>query len=310
MRLARRSCLLTILVLLSTWAGAETIVIRGNPGHLILVDGNTIRVAQTLTDLETTDVMVPGQNPGQLVTSWGDSGVAVFRLPSSKPDFQLKSPYLENLAGLTFSPDGQSLLALSKSTKTLVRVNLSESRVDRILPLTGPPPISMSLSPGGLLVSHEAGRLTEVNPTTMQVIRQDVFLQPHRDAVRLPATVALFIPGHGIIRFLQANTREPVQELSIGVGATAWAISPDAKLGAILIPTSQTVALFDTESGRLSGRLVTGLDPVGLAFASNGRALYVIHRQSKDLSVFDLSSMRELGKLPLPEAPNELVAVP
>lgn len=306
---ARRLSLLLILCLTS-WVGAETIVVRGNVGHLVLVDGGSIRVSQTLTELETTDTLVAGQNPGQMLTSWGDDGVAVFRFPASEPQFMLKSPYLGGLVGLTFSPEGNSLLALSKSTKTLVRVNMSENRVDRILPLTGPPPVSMSLSPGGLLITHEKGRLTEVNPTTMQVIRQDVFLQPHREALRLPATVALFLPDNGLIRFLNANTREPVQELSIGAGVSAWAISPDTKTGALLIPNSQTVVLFETESGRLSGRLATGLDPVALTFAQNSRALYVVHRKTRDLSVFDLAGMRELGKLPLPEVPHDVVSVP
>ncbi|WP_368640975.1 YncE family protein [Castellaniella ginsengisoli] len=72
---------------------------------------------------------------------------------------------------------------------------------------------------------------------------------------------------------------------------------------------SKTVAIFDTRTGKLTGRIDIG-DSLDIAFDRQRDTLYVTHRQQGTLSAIDAGSLHVTKTYALPELPNSILLRP
>lgn len=71
-----------------------------------------------------------------------------------------------------------------------------------------------------------------------------------------------------------------------------------------------SVAVLDTESGKVLRRVFTGSKPRGLALAADGRSLYVANSGGSEIVILDLETLQPTGTIPLSFRPFDLALGP
>jgi DNA-binding beta-propeller fold protein YncE len=80
--------------------------------------------------------------------------------------------------------------------------------------------------------------------------------------------------------------------------ATAQPQSPSLL---VLLRTENTLAIVDTASGQIVGRVPTGQDPHGVAASTDGRLAFTANQKGNSLSVIDLKARKEIRRVDLGE---------
>lgn len=298
--------ILALWFLLLAPAGAQTLAVLTEQGHVVFVDAAALRVKTTVSD---TNARVVAGRRGAMAINSGEQGVDIFNLPSGTRATSFQSPYFERPVGLAFT-EQQSLLVLSAASKTLVEMALADGQVRRVLPLSGPEPTGLYLQAGRLLITHQAGRLTEVDLASWKPLRQDTFLDPLGVAVFTTDRLLFTVPSTGSVRVLERETREPYTNLQPGPGVSDLVITDDGQVAAVLNEATNEVMAFQPGDGTPVFSQATGLKPKAATFSPDGKWLYVVNSGSGDLGVIDIEQARELGRLPLPGPPRQIVYIP
>jgi YVTN family beta-propeller protein len=69
----------------------------------------------------------------------------------------------------------------------------------------------------------------------------------------------------------------------------------------VYVPDSSTgkIAIVDSANGAMTGEIVTGRDPRGIAIHPDGNTLYIGNFEGKSLSIIDALSQQEKANIPL-----------
>ncbi len=298
--------LLAILWLLTAVSSADSLAILC-AGALELVDASSLRVTRTV--VVGAPQCLDGHPTGAvLVVGGGDDTLTVFQMPSGDVVDAYTNPYFEDSVGLLFAPDGQSFYLLSRGVKALLQVSLG-GEVMKVLPLAGPAPQALSRGQESLLVVQSQGWVTQVDPRTWEVVRQDTFVQPLGGAVVAAEKLVVSHPDPGQVRFLAQDTRAEVGVAVTGPGAGVLRSSPDRALVVVANRLSDDLVALDPTEGRRRWRVAIGSRPVDIAFSPDGKWVYAVNAGSNDLSVVEAETSRELGRLPLKPGPRAIVYI-
>ncbi len=82
------------------------------------------------------------------------------------------------------------------------------------------------------------------------------------------------------------------------------ALTPDAKMLLATSPSSNTVYVFDTASGRQLAVIPVGKAPKGVKVSPDGRVAYVSNQDSAEISVIDLQTLKLVDSIKTEKGPH------
>lgn len=110
---------------------------------------------------------------------------------------------------------------------------------------------------------------------------------------------------------IELSSGKVVQTLEMPAEPTGLAISPD---GATLYVTCQApkspVCLVDLKTWKIGATLTAGHYALGPSVSPDGKTLYVCNRFDDDISVFDLTTQKETGRIAVPREPHDSAITP
>jgi len=192
-------------------------------------------------------------------------------------------------------------------------------------PARSPPPrrtpagkvVPIGHKPEGLVVDEQTGivavgltnpdRLALVDARTLRVLRR----------VRLPESprhLALAGPGGPVL--VPAERADSLVEVALpdgGLKATRVGDTPhdgDAAGGRLFVGDELGHTLSVIEGGRRIARLPAPRQPGGVAASTDGRRIAVVGVKERALELFDVRTLRSLGKVPVGIGPTHVIAEP
>ena len=101
------------------------------------------------------------------------------------------------------------------------------------------------------------------------------------------------------LAFVDASVGRVTRSVSFPARPTGVAISPDGRrLYVTCAAARSTVWVVDASSGAVCERISVGHTACGPAVSPDGKRLYVCNRFDNDISVIDIESAREVGRVP------------
>jgi YVTN family beta-propeller protein len=174
-------------------------------------------------------------------------------------------------AGIAFSRDGKTAYVALSRRNALAVIDAETRQVKREVPV-GIAPFGVAVSParGRIYVSNRGGR----RPGASDTVAPSSGSMVHTD----PVTGASVSGSVSVVNAEDFSTRE----IRVGLAPSGVTLSPDEKLLAVANGHSDSISLIDTQKTRAveiqiptwpEGTL--GSQPVAVAFAPDGRSLYV-----------------------------------
>ncbi len=200
--------------------------------------------------------------------------------------------------GIGFSPDGKrAYVAFSRGNTLGVIDAESHSLLGQI---------DVGIAPFGVAVSKLRGRIYVSNRGGRRPKPGDVTAPSSGSAVVTDPVTGSAVSG--TISVVNAET-QAVQEVAVGLAPSQLALSPDEKLLAVANGHSDSVSVLDTATlARRDVKIPTwpqdtlGSQPIALAFAANGKTLYVACGGNNAIAVLEQTSGRWQVKGAVPSA--------
>ena len=143
--------------------------------------------------------------------------------------------------------------------------------------------------------------------------------QAQRGTYRSPIHISLSHDGRkayvvnqtaNSISVIDIESRQVVNELSVGPRPSQAALSPDGAELYVTCTWGSSVDVLDLALGRVVRSLGTGLEPGGLSVSPDGRLLYVANAMSDTVSIIDAKSGNTLSEFAAGRQPMFLVNSP
>lgn len=209
-------------------------------------------------------------------------------------------------AGIAFSPDGETAYVALSRNNSLAVVNARSRSLTREVPV-GMAPFGVAVSGklGKAFVSNRAGRRPAAGDSVAPSSGMHILADPATGAAT-----------SGTLSVVDLKT-SAAKEIAVGLAPSAVALSPDERTLAVANGHSDTVSLVDTATlSRKDVAIPTwpptqaGSQPVGLAFAPDGRRLYVACAGNNAVAVLSPSrgAWRIEGAVPTAWFPSGIVA--
>ncbi|MGJ0505576.1 MAG: ABC transporter substrate-binding protein [Methylocystis sp.] len=178
-----------------------------------------------------------------------------------------------------------------------------------------------SIDGSTLFVVSGMGGITALDPESGALRYEKQFSSPVRGLTYAPDEKYLIASLRNEIRLLEPTERQ-FREVKVldnegkgfGVGQILYSepTRPNAGNYEILAPAvwESQVLFVDAVSGRVTGRVHTGLDPIHIAFAPDGTKAYVTHGRSRYISVIDVKKRAVVDQIRTRGGPNGIAVAP
>jgi len=211
--------------------------------------------------------------------------------------------------GLAADPDGRFLYVGDWSGNRVLRLSAETGAVEGEVAV-GRDPAGLTLGADGrLYVAEREGRSVGVIDTARMAriagipVGDGPFALAY-DPVRDRVYVANVRSND--LSVIDAGALKPVATVPVGASPYSVAISPDGRRVVVTNQHAGTVSIVDAEALSVAATVPVGRYPEGVAILG-GRA-YVANWFSDDVSVIDLATLKEMGRIPVAEGPRTLVA--
>ncbi|MBN1910278.1 MAG: hypothetical protein JW818_11105, partial [Pirellulales bacterium] len=196
-------------------------------------------------------------------------------------------------SGLALSPDGRRLYVCGNLTNTLLEIDTESDKVLRRFDV-GMVPYDVVLVRGKAYVSNWGGRHPEpgdlVGPAGQGTV---VRVDPVR-----------FVASDGSVTVIDLASGER-QEIPTHLHASALAVSPDEAFVVVANAASDNLSVIDTSTGQVVETIwakpkpseLLGATPNALAFAPDGRTLYVANGTQNAIGVIEFAPGERRSKL-------------
>ena len=254
-------------------------------GLAFSADGTRLALSNVNGDIKLFEVTEAGE-----VKPW-----RVVALPAAKaPQRKVEIP-----AGLAFSANGKRLYVCGNLSNCLFEIDVETGKVSKTHNV-GVAPYGVALAGNKVYVSNWGGRRAGTNDVTGPAGRGTV--------VRVDAE--RFIANEGSVTVIDLATGKPT-EIITGLHASALTVSPDSRYVVCANAMSDNLSVISTASDKIIETIwakpspgdLLGASPNALAFAPDGRTLYVANGTQNAVAVihFDPSDKESklLGLIPV-----------
>jgi YVTN family beta-propeller protein len=210
-------------------------------------------------------------------------------------------------------PHSTPLAVVTAETEhALLVVSPATGHVLRHVRVPGEPTTLAAGQDGPVVVcSPTAGVVTVLGWPDLRTIRiLHAFHRPEIAAVSPDGRWALVSDAAGTVSTIQLSTGRIIDRVSVGAGAHHMTISPDQHRAWVALgETATTIVQLDTtrpDHLHVLGRLHPRLAAHDLAFAPDGRTVWVTSATAPVVTVFDATTGRQLTTIPAGTAPQHV----
>lgn len=239
---------------------AQTPTNNPQAARVLLPNGWSLSPAGTSLPLGDLPLNMQLSRNGKLlaVTNNGQSTQSIQLINPQTEKLLDEKPIGKSWYGLRFSADGRQLYASGGNDNIILRYGTTGNRLGTPDTLRlGKPWPKEKISPAGLDVDDARHRLYTVT-------KED-----------------------NTLYVLDTRTKATVQKVPLGHEAYGCLLSPDRRTLYISLWGGDKVALYDTQTGQLTGEIATESHPNELLLSGNGRHLFVANANDNSVSVID-----------------------
>jgi YVTN family beta-propeller protein len=209
----------------------------------------------------------------------------------------------------SLSKSATELYISNEDVKTASVVNLSNGKVEHIIPIAQEPE-GVATSPDGktFYVTCEAGGEVFVVDTSSYKTIGHFSVPPRpRSMAFLPGAAIGFIPSEstGQLNVIDTANYKVLKTVTLPPGSRPMSVktSLDGKKIYISNGRAATVSVLDSHSYELLNSIKVGTRPWGMVISPDGKYLYTANGPSNDVSVVDLKTEKEIQRLKAGESP-------
>jgi YVTN family beta-propeller protein len=213
--------------------------------------------------------------------------------------------------GIAVSADGAHLFVGDWQAGTVSRLAAESGLVEAVVGV-GREPAGLVLDRTGRLFVAERGS-DAVGVLDVRTLTRRASLPVGRAPFALalsPAQDRLYVANvrSNDLSVIDAISLKPLATVPAGRSPYGVAASPDGRLLLVSNQESGSVSVLDAGDLTVRERVAVGRYSEGIAVA--GSRAYVANWFSADVSVIDLATLRETGRLPVAEGPRAIIAIP
>ena len=231
-------------------------------GRILLPNGWSLTPAGTAPALPLGDLPLNMQlsRSGQLlaVTNNGQSKQSIQLIDPRAGRLLDEAPIRKSWYGLKFSPDGRRLYASGGNDNTILAYRIAGRK----------------FAGADTLRLGAAWPKEKISPTGIELdeARQRLYVVTKEDN-------SLYV--------LDLKTKATLRKLALGHEAYGCLLAPDGKTLYITLWGGDKLALYDTQTGKLTGEVATESHPNEVIQTRNGQRLFVANANSNSVSVID-----------------------
>ncbi len=230
-------------------------------------DGKRIALSNVNGDVKLFEVATDGAVTPSHAIALPEAGA-----PDRKPEIP---------AGLAWSADGTRLFVCGNLSNRLLEIDVNAGKVQKTYEV-GVAPFNVVLAGRKLYVSNWGGRRPEAGDLT----------GPAGRGMRVRVDPVRFIACEGSVTVIDLSTGKQ-KEIITGLHASALAVSPDGRHVVCANAMSDNLSVIDTTTDAVAETIwakpqpndLLGASPNALAFAADGRTLYVANGTQNAVAV-------------------------
>jgi len=293
--------------------------------NVSVIDLNSLKVVGEITVGPHVHGMAVQQDGTRLfTTSEGDKTLRVFDTSTGKRLSEIKLTGRPNQCAVT--PDGQYAAVPIRDTDSVDIVDVAQQRVVKTLPVKAPHNAFNAGSNRYIFVSSMGDHA--INMIDLEKLDYAASIpaggvpRPYvitRDARTLYVAVSdlhgfviVDIPEKKVVRRVEMPAEhpkphehpyEPINTLTHGL-----ALSPDEKELWVTSLLDDAMYIYDVNSQKIVGRVLTGSGPNWVGFSPEGKYVCVSNAANDDVSIIDVKARREVARVKVGHVPKRLVA--
>ncbi len=291
-------------------ASAAQIAVVGemNSDQVSLINAATNKILGTPIEAGDgpTSVAITPDGKHAYVTDFSGESVSVIetglRRNAGTVENVGKEPY-----GIAITPDGRYAYVTDRGSKEVAVISTATDKVFKSIPV-GEEPTGIAISPTGKFayVADFGDDLVEViNTETMTVSGSPIEVGDGPVGIEFtPAGTAFVVDQLG--KEVSAITSATRKVTSIPLAAKSETprgitISPDGTKAFVVDPVADLVSVIDTASNKVTGEIETEAEPQEVAFAANGKTVYVTENEPNQVQTINVETGKVAGSpIPLP----------
>ena len=302
-----------LLALLLTLAGSLAIPANGQlPSSHILVscfldevmtviDARTIRVVNKISVPQITDLAISPNNQFMVASIFNKDYMPVFSVPSLRMGTTARGEHLKGIKAMDFSRDGARLYILNEEESMLHELHVPSFKIIRSLKLN-------YYKPSAMVLTKDKAKMYIVHPSMGIISIVDLLQWENAGEINLKDTLGgialtpdekkmcVTFPDQRIMNIYDLATMNAVGTAPVENGPCQVKVN-DKGVAVVLNSVSNTISIINVNKP-LDRRLVqVGNGPRDVLMMPGGMGCYVANYTSGDVSVVDLNSVRQLGRL-------------
>jgi len=293
--------------------------------NVSVIDLNSLKVVGEITVGPHVHGMAVQQDGTRLfTTSEGDKTLRVFDTSTGKRLSEITLTGRPNQCAVT--PDGKYAAVPIRDTDSVDIVDVAQQRVVKTLPVKAPHNAFNAGSNKYIFVSSMGDQA--INMIDLEKLDYAASIpaggvpRPYvitRDARTLYVAVSdlhgfviVDIPEKKVVRRVEMPAEhpkphehpyEPINTLTHGL-----ALSPDEKELWVTSLLDDAMYIYDVNSQKIVGRVLTGSGPNWVGFSPEGKYVCVSNTATDDVSIIDVKARREVARVKVGHVPKRLVA--
>ena len=197
-------------------------------------------------------------------------------------------------AGLALSPDGRQLYVCGNLSNRLLAIDTNDPEIVRAFDV-GVAPFDVVLAAGKAYVSNWGGRRPQPGD----------LVGPAGQGVEVRVDPVRHIASEGSVSVIDLSTGQTKAEILVHLHASALAVSPDGRWVVCANAASDNLSVIDTATDAVAETIwpkaspadLFGASPNALAFAADGKTLYVANGTQNAVAVVDFNPKKKKSKL-------------
>lgn len=304
-----------LLVLLLTLAVSLAIPARGQlpSSHILVscfldevltvVDARNIRVVNKISVPQITDLAISPNNQFLVASIFNRDYMPVFSVPSLRMGTTARGEHLKAIKAMAFSRDGARLYVLNEEDAVLHELHVPSFKIIRSLKLNYYKPSSMVLTKDRtkMYVIHPSmGRISVVDLLQWENVGDINLRDPIGGMALTPdeKSMCVTFPEQHLMNIYDVATQNAVGSAPVENGACQVKIN-DQGVAVVLNSVSNTISIINVKKP-LDRRIVqVGNGPRDVLMMPGSMGCFVANYTSGDLSVIDLNTIHQLGRLPV-----------